>query len=45
MKKFAKHFLKVLLATMVASMTVTGALPWKQNTLKQHKSFQEPPCR
>ena len=26
MKKFAKHFLKVLLAAMVASMTVTGAL-------------------
>lgn len=25
MKKFAKHFLKVLLAAMVASMTVTGA--------------------
>ncbi len=24
MKKFAKHFLKVLLAAMVASMTVTG---------------------
>ena len=39
MKKFAKHFLKVLLAAMVASMTVTGAFALEAEYVETAQEF------
>lgn len=39
MKKFAKHFLKVLLASMVASMTITGAFALEAEYVETAQEF------